>query len=191
MALAAIVSLVLAVAACGAEPTSAPAATQATSGSVPTPEPSAETPQPSEPTSVQIPDIDVDEPIEGFGLDESSRLLVPDDAEQVAWFEGGGRPGGTGPTVIYGHVDSRTGPAVFSRLGELAVGDLIDVTAGDQITSYEVTEIETVPQDQGAFPTEKIFGSTPTDTLRLITCTGLYDDTEGYLDNLIVSAVPA
>lgn len=191
MAVAAIVSLVLTVAACGADSTSPPAAPAPTSSSAPSPESSVDSPEPSEPTSVQIPSIDIDEPIEGFGLDESSRLLVPDDAEQVAWFEGGGRPGGTGPTVIYGHVDSRTGPAVFSRLGELTVGDTIDVTAGDGVITYEVTEIETVPQDQGAFPTEKIFGSTPTDTLRLITCTGLYDDDEGYLDNLIVSAVPA
>lgn len=191
MTVAAIVSLVLTVAACGVETSSPPAATPPTSSSTPAPEPTSESLVPSEPTSVQIPRIDIDEPIEGFGLDEGSRLLVPEDAEQVAWFEGGGRPGGTGPTVIYGHVDSRTGPAVFSRLGELAVGDAIDVTAGDDVVTYEVTEIDTVPQDQKAFPTEKVFGSTPTDTLRLITCTGLYDDEEGYLDNLIVSAVPA
>ena len=190
MAVAATVSLMLTVAACGAEPAAQPAETPVASSPA-APEPTAEAPAAAEPTSVQIPRIDLDEPVEGFGLDDSSRLLVPDDAEQVAWFEGGGRPGATGPTVIYGHVDSRTGPAVFSRLGELAVGDTIDVTAGDEVVTYAVTEIETVPQDQGAFPTEKIFGSTPTDTLRLITCTGLYDNDEGYLDNLIVSAVPA
>lgn len=100
----------------GAGPAPAPAAPPTTNSPAPPPEPTVEAPEAAEPTSVQIPRIDLDQPIEGFGLDEGSRLLVPEDAGQVAWFDGGGRPGGSGPTVIYGHVDSRKGPAVFARL---------------------------------------------------------------------------
>lgn len=180
----------LVLAACGDQP--APPAPAPASGSAPSSdEPSDEGVDLPLPTRVQIPAIDVDEPIEGFGLDGDSRLVVPDDPEQVAWFDGGGRPGGPGPTVVYGHVDSTTGPAVFARLGELAAGDVISIsTASGESVDYEVVDTMRVPQAEDAFPTEQVFGSTPTDTLRLITCTGLYDPDEGYLDNLIVSAVP-
>ena len=42
-------------------------------------------------------------------------------------FTGGPAPGETGPAVIAGHVDSRSGPAVFYRLGDLRPGDDITV----------------------------------------------------------------
>ena len=46
--------------------------------------------------------------------------------------------------------------------------------------------------DEQGFPTEQVFGSTPGDVLRLITCTGPYDSEAGrYTENRIVTALPA
>jgi sortase (surface protein transpeptidase) len=48
----------------------------------------------------------------------------------AGWFTGGPMPGQLGPAVIAGHVDSRTGPAVFHRLRDLRPGDQIRVRDG-------------------------------------------------------------
>ena len=113
---------------------------------------------------------------------------MPEDADRVGWFDGGGRPGGGGPTVLAGHVDSRTGPAVFYRLTDLVAGDQVVLTSDDGSFAYTVTKTEDVPKDQ--FPTEAVFGSTPGDELRLITCTGTYDRARrSHRDNRVVHAV--
>ena len=58
-------------------------------------------------------------------------MEVPGDFDLAGWFAGGPAPGQPGPAVIAGHVDSRTGPAVFYRLRELRTGDRIEVTRAD------------------------------------------------------------
>lgn len=136
-----------------------------------------------------MPALGLDEELIALGLANDGTLEVPADADRVGWFAGGGRPGGAGPTVLAGHVDSRTGPAVFFRLTELAAGDRIEVeSAGGSSFRYAVTRAEDVPKN--TFPTEAIFGSIPGDELRLITCTGVYDRRAGsHRDNRVVYAV--
>ncbi|WP_435527578.1 class F sortase [Microbacterium aurantiacum] len=109
-------------------------------------------------------------------------------APRLHWYTPGGRPGRRGPVVIAGHVDSPTGPAVFLRLQELVPGDTVTVTAADGAThDYAVTEVRDVAKD--AFPTAEVFGATVTDTLRLITCGGLFDSAAAsYTDNRVVFA---
>ncbi|QNE45309.1 class F sortase [Frigoribacterium sp. NBH87] len=115
-------------------------------------------------------------------------MEVPVDADDVGWFTGGGRPGGRGPTVVAGHVDSASGPAVFARLDELVVGDevvLTDVDGG--VARYVVSEVVDVPKAE--FPTARVFGAQPTDELRLITCGGVFDRGSGHYDqNRVVFA---
>ncbi|WP_299053766.1 class F sortase [uncultured Nocardioides sp.] len=141
------------------------------------------------PTAVSIPSLGLAEDLVDLGLDEGGTLEVPTDPDRVGWFTGGGRPGGPGPTVVVGHVDSTEGPAVFARLPELTVGDEVVVDDADGgRTRYAVTEVADVPQTP--FPTEQVFGATVEDTLRLITCTGPYDAEAGrYTENRVVSAV--
>ena len=172
----------------GAEPTRpADATTAPTSRTTPTPA-AISTPAAAAPRSVEIDALGLDERLISLGLEADGSLEVPDDPDRVGWFSGGGRPGGPGPTVLAGHVDSETGPAVFSRLVELEPGDTIVVQSEDgPATTYAVERIRRVSQDD--FPTADVFGSTPEDELRLITCTGTYDRARGgYEQNLVVFA---
>ncbi|WP_231717991.1 class F sortase [Microbacterium aurantiacum] len=163
-----------------ASPAPSPPATPA-----PAPSPSAEQPPP---TQVTIPAIELDEPLIDLGLQADGSMEVPVDFDDVGWYTPGGRPGGRGPVVIAGHVDSPTGPAVFLRLKELVPGDTVTVTAADGTPhDYVVTEVRDVAKN--AFPTAEVFGATATDTLRLITCGGLFDTAAAsYTDNRVVFA---
>jgi len=140
------------------------------------------------PASVSAPAIGLEEPLIDLGIGADGKMEVPSDFDDVGWFTGGGKPGGYGPTVIAGHVDSVTAPAVFFRLHELAPGDEVDVTDVDgRVVTYTVTEVADFPKDD--FPTARVFGATLTDELRLITCGGFFDANSGhYDDNRVVFA---
>lgn len=142
----------------------------------------------ADPTRVRIPALGLDEPLIELGLAADGAMEVPVDYDDVGWFTGGGRPGGTGPTVIAAHVDSPTGPAVFQRLDEVSVGDVIEVhDAEGRVHGYRVTETADYPK--AAFPTARVFGATARDELRVITCGGIFDrDAGSYLDNHVVFA---
>lgn len=113
---------------------------------------------------------------------------MPADYARAGWFSSGGRPGAVGPTIILGHVDSKTGPAVFFRLRDLAPGATVDVGLADGGTAtYQVTVVERFAKD--AFPTVAVYGATLEDVLRLVTCGGEFDrDAGSYLDNVVVTA---
>jgi sortase (surface protein transpeptidase) len=100
----------------------------------------------------------------------------------------GAAPGDAGPAVIVGHVDSRDGPAVFFRLGELRPGDRIEVgQQGGGGRSFVVERVERQPKE--ALPAGHIWNRTREPVLRLITCGGSFDRSTGhYRDNIIVFA---
>lgn len=139
------------------------------------------------PTSVSIPKIGLDERLVDLGIAQDGTMQVPDDPDRVGWFAGGARPGGAGPVVVAGHVDSVSGPAVFARLSELAPGDDVTLTTADGPARYVVRYVTAVSRSD--FPTERVFGPTVGDTVRLITCHGSYDRGGiGYTENLVVTA---
>lgn len=142
------------------------------------------------PQRLVVEDIGVDENLIDLGIAPDGAMEVPVDAADAGWFTPGGRPGGNGPTVIAGHVDSPTGGGVFARLTELEPGDRIQVMGADgEQLEYAVTEVGDHAKD--TFPTERVFGATGRDTLRLITCTGLWDEGAlSYVDNRVVYAEP-
>lgn len=144
----------------------------------------------AEPAAVVIPAIGVRSDLLPLGIAPDGGAEVPDDFARAGWFRGGGRPGGRGPTVLLGHVDSTDGPAVFFRLRDLRPGDVIEVTTAADGTParYAVERTEQVAKD--AFPTFAVFGATPDDVLRLVTCAGAFDrGARSYTDNLVVHAV--
>lgn len=140
------------------------------------------------PTRVRIPAIDVDARMIPLGLRDDGSIEVPSEAEQAGWWVDGPEPGETGPAVILGHVDSRTGPAVFHRLRDLSAGDVVSVDRQDGTTvSYRVTRIEQHAKD--AFPTQAVYGPTEAPVLRLVTCGGSFDrQARSYDENVIVFA---
>ena len=92
--------------------------------------------------------------------------------------------------MLVGHVDSRTGPAVFHRLGQLRPGDEILVGRPDGTTSrFLVGRLERHPKTE--LPTSRIWSRSNRPLLRLITCAGSFDRATGHSrDNLILYASP-
>ena len=142
-------------------------------------------------TEVRLPTVDVRSPLVELDVGPDGALQPPGDPAVAGWFVRGSVPGEPGPTVIAGHVDSRSGPAVFYRLGELAVGDRVEVVRSDgEVFAYSVVTVERYPKND--FPTARVYGPTPGPELRLITCGGTFDRRNGhYRDNVVVAAVPA
>ncbi|MDL5157137.1 class F sortase [Actinomycetospora termitidis] len=146
---------------------------------------------PTAPVSVRVSAIGVArDDVQRLGLAGDGTAEVPTDFDRVGWFAGGARAtGGAGPTVLLGHVDSRRGPAVFYRLRDLRPGDVVEVGRADGSQArYAVTRSEQVAKDR--FPTFAVFGATPDDVLRLVTCAGEFDrGARSYSDNLVVHTV--
>ena len=143
---------------------------------------------PSAPAQVDIASIGVHEQLVDLDIGSDGTLDAPSGWDDVGWFAGGGMPGGPGPTVLAGHVDSPTGPAVFYRLLELEPGDEVEVTDVDgRVHTYRVDRVEDHPKD--SFPTQEVFGAVQGDEIRLLTCTGEFDAAQQrHLDNRVVFA---
>jgi len=141
------------------------------------------------PRRIAIPAIGVSARIVLLRLEPDGAMETPGDWGAAGWYEPGQEPGERGPAVIVGHVDSYEGPAIFYRLRELRRGDLIRIARADgSAVRFRVEGLEHWPK--ATFPTRRVFGSTPTSTLRLVTCSGEFDDSTGhYVDNTIVYAV--
>ncbi len=142
---------------------------------------------PITPVRIEIPAIGADAPITPVSLDKRQSLQVPD-PEEAGWWRQGAKPGARGVAVVVGHVDSKTGPAVFYHLSALKKGQRIVLSAADgSIVTYRVDSVQQYAKN--AFPTRKVYGATKDAQLRLITCGGQYDRGRGgYRDNVVVFA---
>ena len=140
------------------------------------------------PVRLVISGIGVDTSLVRLGLEADGGMQVPGDFGRAGWFAGGPPPGEPGPAVIAGHVDSRSGPAVFYRLRELRPGDEVVVERADGARlRFLVERLGRYPKT--GFPTAAVFGPVPTAALRLVTCAGDFDRARGsYRDNLVVFA---
>ncbi|GGD20364.1 class F sortase [Pontibacillus salipaludis] len=126
------------------------------------------------PVHIRIPAIDVDAPIVQKGLNKSGEMEVPNNGEDVGWFEPGTMPGDSGNAILAGHVDDRNGPAVFFDLKQLEQGDLILLMGEDgKELTFEVDKVIAYPKDDA--PLRKIFGPSNHRNLNLLTCTGTFD----------------
>lgn len=127
------------------------------------------------PITLRIPKIGVDAPVESVGLDPTGAMATPTTPFRVAWYAGGTVPGQVGNAVIDGHLDSRVhGAAVFWRLGELMVGDQIEVEMpGQRWLTFVVDRVAVYPYNDA--PLNEIFGPADEPHLNLITCSGTFD----------------
>ena len=141
------------------------------------------------PVEVTIPALGIDSLLAGLHLQPDGSLQVPSDTGQVGWYADGPSPGDRGASVLVGHLDSATGPAVFYRLSQLRPGATVRVRrAGGDTVVFRVDRTATYPR--GHIPAA-VFAS-PTTALRLITCSGGFDTADGhYTDNLVVFATRA
>lgn len=145
---------------------------------------------PDRPVRLRVPRIGVDTGLMRLGLTARRELEVPPlrRADTAGWYDRSPVPGDTGPSVLAGHVDSRTGPAVFYRLRELRRGDRVVVDRSDgRRATFTVDRVAVVAKT--AFPTRRVYGATAGPELRLITCGGTFDTTtDDYLANVVVFA---
>ncbi|HEY7484109.1 MAG TPA: class F sortase [Streptosporangiaceae bacterium] len=149
----------------------------------------------SVPQRLKIHAFGIDAPIIPDGLDSEGRLETPplNEPNLVGWYHGGPTPGRLGPAVLEGHMDSKSGPSVFYKLGRLPRDARIEVTRQDGTrVIFRVDAIEQVSKN--AFPTQEVYGRPAYPALRLITCGGTFNRATGhYEDNIIVYAhrIPA
>jgi sortase (surface protein transpeptidase) len=141
------------------------------------------------PVRIRIKAIGVSAPIIRLGLNKDRTIQVPSNYSDTGWYAPGPEPGERGAAVIVGHVDSKTGPAVFYKLGGLRRGDTISIGRADgSVIRFKVQGTERWPKS--SFPTKRVYTRTKAATLRLITCSGAFDSGSGhYADNTIVYAV--
>lgn len=142
------------------------------------------------PTTLMIPKINVNAPVEKKGLAADGTIDVPKGPSAVAWYQYGPRPGDAGSAVITGHFGPwRTGASsVFDDLDQLNKGDMIYVkdSKGNEL-AFKVREIKTYSKDAPASEISRIFNENHGAHLNLITCQGTWLATQQtYTDRLVV-----
>jgi sortase (surface protein transpeptidase) len=132
----------------------------------------------SEPVSLSIPVLSVRSDVVALGLEDDGTLEVPTAARDAGWFAQSPTPGELGPSVLVAHVDWADQEGVFSSIGELRIGDEIDVTRADgSVAVFQVERVDSYAKAE--FPTDAVYGDLDHAGLRLITCGGEFDEDAG------------
>ncbi len=143
---------------------------------------------PGRPARLIIPAIGVDANVQSVGLfwNGDGSMGIPTNFTDVAWYNGGPRPGEPGSAVIDGHLDGRNvKEAVFYNLDKLTTGDVVEVvdTKGKTL-QFRVVDVKTY--DYNATTTEIFSGDASKARLNLITCAGDWDKTQKLYNKRIV-----
>ena len=144
--------------------------------------------QPGKPVRLIIPAIGVNANIQSIGLfwNGDGEMGIPTNFTDVAWYNGGPRPGMPGSAVIDGHFDGRNvKEAVFYNLGNLKPGDMVDVVDASGTTwQFQVTRIADYAYNA---TTTDIFTSDDSAAhLNLITCAGDWIKSQNVYDERVV-----
>lgn len=143
------------------------------------------------PVSLDIPILGVRAPVDAV-LATGGVLHPPEDPARVGWWLASAPPGGDGPTVLLGHVDSVTaGAGALLGLTDLQRGDRITVHGSDGGSAdYAVSERQVHVKADGL--PAALFDLGGATRLVVITCGGPFDESTGsYEDNVVVVAEPA
>ncbi|RJQ70755.1 class F sortase [Pseudonocardiaceae bacterium YIM PH 21723] len=175
-----LLSLTLALTACGGpEATTSPSSPATTSVSATV-----------KPASVKISKINAESSLVASGINTDGSIATPSVHQpmQASWFDQSTVPGKPGGAVLLGHYDGDGKPGIFYRLKELKVGDEVDVKLSDG-KDLKFTVSKTQQVDKNRLPKEQIFGETTEPELRLITCGGAFDKAvHSYTENTVVFA---
>ncbi|MFF8955824.1 class F sortase [Streptomyces sp. NPDC014894] len=148
--------------------------------------------KPARPHRVEIPSIGVAASVVPRGLDAAGAIDPPPYAEPrtVGWYGGGTQPGAPGASLLVGHVDTETKPAVFYGLSAARPGEKVRVTRADgSVAEFTIDDVQVFGRER--FDARKAYGPRRDGRaeLRLITCGGRFDRaTGGYTANVVVSA---
>lgn len=145
---------------------------------------------PSPPVSISVRAIRLDAPVHEVGIGADGAIAAPtaERAQEAGWYDQSPTPGQYGPAVIVGHVDTRTGPAVFHELGDLRSGEKIEVGRADgSVAVFEVNSISRFAKTR--LPVLEVYEDFSRPGLRVITCGGRWvGGGVGYADNIVVFA---
>lgn len=140
-----------------------------------------------DPTSfkVELPTIGKRSPIVRVGIDRDNKMVVPKNADDVAWLDQGKIPGRTKNIVLAGHVNYSGRDGAFKRIGELKKRqDIYFVLKDGKKMHFKVTWNCTFPRDTKY--ASQIMGQTSVTSVTLISCGGTYDRSAGTHDKRIV-----
>jgi hypothetical protein len=146
----------------------------------------------SRPVRLHIPSLGLRARVTGAGLDDRGGVAAPPyaQADRVAWYRDGPRPGEAGASLMTGHVDTDTRRAVFYALSTVERGTTVKVTGEDgRVLDFTVESAEVVEGD--GFDAERVYGPREEGRaeLRLLTCGGTFDrEARAYTSNVVVSA---
>lgn len=144
----------------------------------------------SEPTSIEAPSVRIKSDLITVGKAADGSMEVPKapNFDKAAWYKHSPSPGQYGASIIVGHVDSlaSNGASVFFNLARLKLGETINIKRSDQTSAtFSVWAI----RDYGktGLPADVIYKPT-TDSaeLRLITCSGKFDNASQSYENVTV-----
>jgi len=137
------------------------------------------TPPPSSAPVVRmiIEKVGIDGQVVTMGLDENHVPLVPDNPDDIVWYDFSTRPGWGSNAVFSGHVDWTVNhvpvTGVFYDLRKVEVGDIIKVRLEDGTEyQYKVAGNVAVPYDDPE--ALKAMGATPIEVVTIITCGGTW-----------------
>ena len=135
------------------------------------------TPPPSSAPLVRmiIEKIGIDAPVITLGLDENAVPLVPDNPNDIVWYDFSTPPGWGSNAVFSGHVDWTVNgvpvTGVFYDLRKVEVGDIIKVRLEDN-TEYQYKVIGNVAMPYDDPQAMQVMGATPSEVITIITCGG-------------------
>lgn len=137
------------------------------------------------PTRVRVPDLRVDRPLVPLSV-KGGTLEAPGAYRDVGWWRDGPAPGEKGAAVLVGHVDTRTGPAVFYGLSRLTRGDRVEIERGDGSRAVFVVD-RVALYDRDRLPAARVYRAGGRPGLNLLTCGGRFDRAQRrYTGNVVV-----
>ena len=144
----------------------------------------------STPITVALPSVRLTAPLLGLGMDSKGAPELPPFSEPgtAGWLRDSATPGAVGTAVLVGHVDTRTGPAVFWNLSAVKPGAQVQVARLDGSTALFTVDAVRV-FDRKTFPAAQIYAPAKDAQLRIITCGGSFDRKRAeYTGNVVVFA---
>jgi hypothetical protein len=144
----------------------------------------------STPIQLAVPSIALTAPLLGLGVSGTGQPELPPFSQPgtAGWLRDSATPGEAGTSVLVGHVDTRTGPAVFWSLSAVKPGAMVEVARLDGGTAlFTVDQVRTFPKS--TFPSAQVYAPAPDAQLRIITCGGAFDRARSeYTGNVVVFA---
>ena len=127
--------------------------------------------------TVRLPKLGVSAPIYRVGVDMNHEMVVPRNAQDVAWLDQGPFPGDTQNAVLAGHIRWSGVPGSFGRIQQMAPGDIVVVELDGKKWEFQVRW--TCLFDYNTDLAAQIMGYTESPSITLISCGGVYSSAAG------------